>query len=41
MRNCTTGEIASLLRTASPLISRFDDLEEETYLILEERPTRA
>ena len=41
MRNCTTGEIASLLRTASPLISRFNDLEEETCLVLEERPTRA
>ena len=40
MRNCTTGEIASLLRTASPLISRFNGLERETCLILDQRLAR-
>jgi predicted nuclease of predicted toxin-antitoxin system len=34
-RNCTTAEITSILRTASALISRFNDDEQETCLILD------
>jgi len=39
-RNCTTAEIASILRTSSILISRFSGLEQETCLILDQRRTR-
>ena len=39
-RNCTTGEIASLLRSASTLISRFNINEQETCLILDQHPAR-
>lgn len=34
-RNCTTAEIASFLRGASQLISRFNANQEETCLILD------
>jgi predicted nuclease of predicted toxin-antitoxin system len=40
IRNSTTGEIASLLRAASRRISRFNGIEQETCLILEQRPTQ-
>jgi predicted nuclease of predicted toxin-antitoxin system len=39
-RNCTTAEIASFLRAASTLLSRFSDSELETCFILEQRLPR-
>jgi len=39
-RNCTTADIALVLRAASALISRFDRLEQETCLILDRRTAR-
>ena len=39
-RNCTTAEIALLLRTASKLIRRFNDNDQETCLILDQRLPR-
>jgi predicted nuclease of predicted toxin-antitoxin system len=39
-RNCSTADIAALLRIAAHLIARFSGIEEETCLILDQRVPR-
>ena len=39
-RNCSTTEVASLLRSAAHLIARFNGIEQETCLILDRRIAR-